>query len=245
MRIIINADDLGSSPAVNRSVFSLLSRRRITSSTILANGPAFPEAVAGAKEYPRASFGVHLNITEYPPLTSHPAFQGFLDSGGRFRGMPPAHRRFSRRLREAVYLEWSAQIERVLSHGIPVSHMDSHHDMHRNPALFWVLKRLQWTFGIRKVRIAENISPDPRRRYFRNRLWNLALRACVPTKTTAGFTSLSTFLRIAGKRPLPGTSLELMVHPGHPGFHEDQNLLESPWEKGIPFPVEWISYHDL
>ena len=42
--IIVNADDLGMSAAVNEATFDLMSRGRISSATLLANAPAAREA---------------------------------------------------------------------------------------------------------------------------------------------------------------------------------------------------------
>ncbi|MGQ9919950.1 MAG: ChbG/HpnK family deacetylase, partial [Desulfobacca sp.] len=45
MRLIVNADDLGLSPEVNEGIFALMSRRQLTSATILANAPSWEAAV--------------------------------------------------------------------------------------------------------------------------------------------------------------------------------------------------------
>src|SRR5437879_1691774 len=142
MRIIINADDLGYSRDVNERVFSLIEARKVTSATLLANGPWYEQAASQLRSYPYASFGVHLNVTEFVSLSSTRALRCILDSKGCFRGDVRAFNLDSS-LREAIYREWCAQVNRVIQSGIPVSHFDSHHHVHTIPCLFLVLKRLQ------------------------------------------------------------------------------------------------------
>ena len=83
--VIINADDLGLSRRVNDRIFNLIETKRITSATLLTNGPEFLDAVARIKAYPHASFGVHLNLTEFPPLTKNPALAPLLNGDGHFK----------------------------------------------------------------------------------------------------------------------------------------------------------------
>ena len=43
-RLIVNADDFGFTSGVNRAIVEAHSRGVVTSSTLMANGPAFAEA---------------------------------------------------------------------------------------------------------------------------------------------------------------------------------------------------------
>ena len=82
MRLIINADDLGLSPEVNESIFALMARRRLTSATILANAPYWEVAVRQAAHFPWCSFGIHLNLTQFQPLSAAPGLQPLLAEAG-------------------------------------------------------------------------------------------------------------------------------------------------------------------
>ncbi len=84
MRLIINADDLGRSPEANRAIFDLMDQGLVTSATVMANGPYVNEVVPRLVHYPRCSFGVHLNITEFKPLTLNPCLDRLLDQEGNF-----------------------------------------------------------------------------------------------------------------------------------------------------------------
>ena len=69
-RLIINSDDLGMSCEVNKQIEDCIRLGCITSSTLMANAPAFDGGVRIAKQYPQISVGVHLNIIEFAPLTN-------------------------------------------------------------------------------------------------------------------------------------------------------------------------------
>jgi predicted glycoside hydrolase/deacetylase ChbG (UPF0249 family) len=246
MLTIINADDLGLSTAVNEAIFDLMERGHITSSSLLANSPAAEEAVVEARRRKNGSFGVHLNVTEFRPLTRNAALSPILDSSGCFAGNSIRSTPITSQLREAIFQEWSAQIERLRAMGLSLSHIDSHHHVHTIPGLFFVLKRVQRRFGIRKVRISKNIYPTrakaSRSLLLRKRLWNTALRQYYPTITTGGFTSLADFFDAAQHQKIYHSSVELMVHPGGPGYREETDLLMTPWRECLPFQITLIDF---
>jgi predicted glycoside hydrolase/deacetylase ChbG (UPF0249 family) len=101
------------------------------------------------------SFGVHLNLTVFPPLQPSPQLKPILDADGSLS--PKLFKtQLTPQLRRAIFDELTAQVERALSAGIPVSHFDSHQHIHTLPMLFPVLKALQRRFGIRRVRSTIN-----------------------------------------------------------------------------------------
>jgi predicted glycoside hydrolase/deacetylase ChbG (UPF0249 family) len=249
MLMIINADDLGMSTAVNEAIFDLMERGHVTSSSLLVNAPAGEEAIIESRRRKNRSFGVHLNATEFRPVTRNAELSPILDSSGNFAGDLIRSTRITSQLREAIFQEWSAQIERLLTMGVTPSHIDSHHHVHTIPGLFFVLKRVQRRFGIRKVRISKNIYPAkaqaPRSLLLRKILWNAALRNYYPTITTSGFTSLADFFDAAQHQKIRYRSVELMVHPGGLGNREESELLITPWRDRLPFQVTLINFGSL
>jgi predicted glycoside hydrolase/deacetylase ChbG (UPF0249 family) len=251
VKVIVNADDLGRSQDVNAAVFDLMARGCVSSATILANGPAVEEAVRQAYRFPRCSFGVHLNATEFKPLTSDPALAPLLDADGCLvrviEGIrrPPA-------LLAAVYREWCAQVSFLLMKGVPVAHLDSHHHVHTLPELFPVIKAVQRRFGIRKVRLTKNVYrqdeyPGAAKRAAKA-TFNWMLRNVYATSTTAAFTEFGTFhdlFQSGACRRLD--TVEVMVHPGS-GTEADareSDLLARPWRQLTTPAAALISYHDL
>ena len=57
MELIVNADDLGISRKVNQATFDLMEQGRVTSATLLANGPNVEEACERIHEFASCSFG--------------------------------------------------------------------------------------------------------------------------------------------------------------------------------------------
>mgnify|MGYP001193208282 FL=1 len=253
MKVIVNADDCGISNEVNEAIFELIQTGRLTSVSLIANGPSIKEAASKLRDFPKVSKGVHLNLTEFIPLTTSEnlgPLRVYLNEEGGFCG--EQHLRsltITPPLLNAIFIELSSQIDAVMAMGIHVSHLDSHNHIHTIPGLFPVLKRLQRHFGIRKVRTTWNIFPPVKPISWGSRLkkqmWHLALRHYYSTVTTDGFTSLADFVEVASTKILPFKSVELMVHPGHSDFTEETNLLHSNWQSKVLARMDFVSYESL
>jgi chitin disaccharide deacetylase len=252
MDVIINADDLGMSPEVNEAILALVACQKVTSCTLMANGPAFAAAAARIHLYPQCSFGIHLNATEFRPLTTNPDLQGALDANGNFR-KANLHRPMGIPLMRAIWDEWCAQIERAQSHGVNISHIDSHDHIHvRKPQLIYCLKHLQKKYDIAKIRISKNIySPNypikSRALIYKKMLYNYVIKKFYPTITTSGFTDLTTFMDASKSNQVPYNSVELMVHPGNPkqSFVEETDVLVTAWLESLSVNINLISYNEL
>lgn len=219
MRVVVNADDLGASPEVNEGIFAMMERGRVTSATIMGNGPAVEAALRGAKRFPQCSFGIHLNLTQYAPLTRAPGLAPVLRDGELARDrLLAAPRRPS--LVYAAFQEWRAQVGRVVDAGVPVSHFDSHHHVHTMPFLLPALKALMAHFRVRRIRITKNLYTaamrPARRKLLEKAAFNAALRHVLPrARTAATFTEFQSFYDLVkGGEPIDTPSIELMAHPG-------------------------------
>jgi predicted glycoside hydrolase/deacetylase ChbG (UPF0249 family) len=247
--IIVNADDLGYSREINERIFGLIETRHVTSATLITNAPAFEDAAARLSVYPFASFGVHLNVTEFSPLSRSSALTILLGNDGSFENNKIRMIPINSELRQAVYSEWSAQIRRALQWRVPVSHIDSHHHVHTIPALFFVLKRIQREFGISKVRQSRNVlgasEKMSHRLRFAKLFWNAALGIWVPTRTTNGFASFHSFHSLLPNRVPRIQSIELMCHPGNPGYEAETDLIGGPWRAGREEKFTLINYDEL
>lgn len=156
IRLIINADDLGVNPMVNKEIEQALHKNFISSSTILANSEYLDDVKRITDTFcDTKSFGVHLNITEGKSMTNNSFLRdaGFIDSNGYFI----KENNFQSRLYEdniilAVQQEWDAQVYEVLSKGIKISHVDGHHHCHTWYGYSKALKSVMEKYGITKVR---------------------------------------------------------------------------------------------
>jgi predicted glycoside hydrolase/deacetylase ChbG (UPF0249 family) len=249
-RIIINADDLGMSQRENHCICRALSANKITSASVMANGFAVPDALNAAHQFPNCSFGVHLNLTEFEPLTGGAGAKLLVDRDtGRMTLKTIVRARPSLALLRSIYDEWCAQISLMISKGVKVVHLNSHHHAHTLPHVFPALKAVQKRFKIRKVRISKNIcnplEPCSHLLSMKKRSYNLALRRLYATRTTDGFTDLLTFCQKTGRSQRYCGSVELMVHPDAEGYEQETELLYSDWEATLPFAIEKINYEQL
>lgn len=252
MKLILNADDLGLSQEVNEATFDLMSRRVVTSGTMMANGPSVLSAIKESRHFPACSFGVHLNLTELRPLGRHEGLQELLGENGEFNGAldrTPARLRKTWKLLSAIADEWCHQIEFIGNAGIQISHLDSHQHVHTIPFVFPVLKYVQAKYGIRKVRSTRNVylagwMPSRNTRCAK-RAYQVALTGFYRTKTTAAFMDFSTFHErvVVGKQEWP--SAEVMVHPGSSSNDGENGLLCSDWPDHLGGAVRLISYLEL
>lgn len=128
MKIINNADDFGYSNAVNYGIVDAHKYGKLTSTTIMANMPAFGHAVKLAKENPKLGVGVHMTLTcGKPLLTGH---KTLIDENGDFRKLKFYNDETTSVDEDEVYREWKAQIDSVYNAGIIPTHLDSHHHIH-------------------------------------------------------------------------------------------------------------------
>ncbi|MGC1464034.1 MAG: ChbG/HpnK family deacetylase [Terracidiphilus sp.] len=251
MIIIVNADDLGANERVNNEIFDLMQSGAITSASLMANTPGFEHAVQQIPRFPQCSFGVHLNLTAFPPLSSATDLEPILDESGHLSKklftVP-----ITSKLRKALLLELTLQVQRVLDAGVPVSHFDSHNHVHTIPQLFQVLKSLQRRFAIRKVRTTINLLPPGQQmtglRSIKKIAYRLALRHSYKTTSPDGLGDFRDFYKILNTGQVPRfRCLELMVHPGipNPKYSDEVAAVRSNWQALLPPDIKIGSYHSL
>ena len=250
MDVIVNADDLGSTPEVNDAVFNLMEKKLVTSASLLANAPFIDSACRETQRFPDSSFGVHLNATEFRPLTGSPKLSSLLDNEGDFVADRIRSVSIGSKLSEGLFEEFCAQIECLHHLGVAVDHIDSHHHVHTMPRLLPILKRVQKRFQIRKVRISKNIygygEHVSRILKLKKVAYNFCLSRYYRTATTQGFSSFKAFYECANSKTVNYKTVEVMVHPGNQNYVDDEiELLRSSWMETFNFPVRLISYSDL
>jgi chitin disaccharide deacetylase len=159
--LIVNADDLGWTEGVNRGIAEAHRQGLVTSTSLLANGPAFASALEIARANPELGVGVHLNLSDGRPTATPEKVPGLVNNSGNLEGGPEnlLLRVASRSLSvEEVEQEWDAQISKVRDSGIEPSHLDGHKHVQMLPGLFEVALRLAKKHGIRAIRISHEES---------------------------------------------------------------------------------------
>jgi len=153
-RLIVNADDFGFTSGVNRAIIEAHTKGVVTSSTLMATGKAFEEAVSLAKGVPKLSIGCHVVLIDGEPVTA-PQEISSLTRSQEFRDglMSFALRALTGRMAaNEITSEAVAQIHKLQSAGISVSHVDTHKHTHLFPQILRPLLRAARECGVRAVR---------------------------------------------------------------------------------------------
>jgi predicted glycoside hydrolase/deacetylase ChbG (UPF0249 family) len=155
--LIVNADDLGWTDGVNRGIVETFHHGIVTSTSLLANGAAFAGGVEAARSAPGLGVGVHLNLSDGPPVADRETVTSLLNNDGEFAGGP--ENLLLRRARRGLSLaevenEWDAQIQKVRDAGISPTHLDGHKHVHMLPGLFEIALKLAKRHDIGAIRVS-------------------------------------------------------------------------------------------
>lgn len=158
-RLIINADDFGLTAGVNRAIVEAHEHGVVTSATLMANGPAFADAIDLARSRLRLGVGCHIVLVDGSPLLDATAVRSLLDRG---HSSGPLFREGITRLGALALLgrldeneieaEATAQIRKLQAGGISVTHLDSHKHTHLFPRVLRPLLRAATRCGVKAIR---------------------------------------------------------------------------------------------
>jgi predicted glycoside hydrolase/deacetylase ChbG (UPF0249 family) len=193
----------------------------LTATTLMANGDAFDDAVALARETPSLDVGCHLVLVQGRSLR---------DPSRELPGSVKELVRATMRREVPLYEEASAQVRRIIAAGIHPSHIDSHKHTHLLPPVLDVVARVAREFEIPWVRRPFDFGTNRRAR-FAKRVVALGMRAMAPRfasalkglRTTDHFTGFALTGGLNGKTVaetlecLPAGLTEFMCHPGRLG----------------------------
>ncbi len=249
-RIIINADDFGIRKETTELIQSAIGEKKISSTTILANGPCKDMAFSCFQAFPFASYGIHLNLTSFESLTHSPVLTkiGITDDKGVFTGKMKDVSSFTPELLGAIKQELKAQVEVVMGLGIPLSHADSHHHIHTKFGLIKIVSEVLKEYGIPKVRIAQNLEGLRTLTHFlqHRRIKNVNSYYSSSFVTTNSFYGIVPFYKKISQdswQPADDDVIELMCHLGNKHLKEKE-IVEGGFIRHY-FPYDLISYNEL
>ena len=224
-RLVVNADDFGFTPDVNRGIIDAHRRGILTATTLMANGSAFDDAVRLARETPTLDIGCHLVLISGSSLFS----------GKRYPQTVAQLLAALARHEIRPYEELAAQVRRIVNAGIRPTHLDTHKHAHLAPPVLDAVARLGEEFGIRWVRqpfdfpllalragvprlkrMTSDASGLMRHRFHRV----LERHGCRTTDHFAGFQITGRFRTaelVQLLALLPDGNTEFMCHPGYCG----------------------------
>jgi hopanoid biosynthesis associated protein HpnK len=155
-RLIINADDFGITEGVNRAVIEAHSCGVVTSTTLMANGGRFAEAVSASRNLPKLSVGCHVVLVDGEPLSRPDRVRSLCAHAGP--QFPATFGSIARRVLsdrvslEEIELEVATQIAKLQSTGLAVTHVDSHKHVHMLSLVAKGLIEAAAKCGIRAIR---------------------------------------------------------------------------------------------
>jgi chitin disaccharide deacetylase len=157
-RLIVNADDFGFTSGINRAIVEAHTRGVVTSATLMANGPAAAQAAELAKTVPQLSVGCHVVMIDGSPVLPREQISSLADehaSPARFRNglITFAARAIAGQIAaEEIEAEATAQIRKLQSLGVAVSHIDTHKHTHIFPTVLRPLLRAVGKCGVHALR---------------------------------------------------------------------------------------------
>ncbi|MGD0647699.1 MAG: ChbG/HpnK family deacetylase [Acidobacteriaceae bacterium] len=238
-RLILNADDFGLTPGINRAIAELHAAGTLTSATLMANGPAFDDAIRIAHAQPTLSIGCHIVLTDGIPLSPPETIPTLLGHDRRsFRASLTdffAAVLIGKVSAADIAREALAQIAHIQQQGISLTHIDTHKHTHiltrvARPVLD-VAERTgipairnpfepRWSIALGKSRILRRLQLRSLR-FLQPRFLALPqIRSgrVVTTNGTLGISATghlnSTTLR-AILNDMPSGTWELVCHPGY------------------------------
>ncbi len=158
-KLIVNADDLGLTAGVNRAIIETHNGGVVSSATLMANGAAFDDAVTAARSAPNLSVGCHVVLVGGTPVSPPDAVDTLL----AIRSAEPdkfysSLSAFAARAmlggfdRDQLVAEVTAQIRKIQSAGLQVTHLDTHKHAHIFPEILAALLRAARICGVRAIR---------------------------------------------------------------------------------------------
>jgi hopanoid biosynthesis associated protein HpnK len=154
-QVILNADDLGLTRGVNEGIMRAHREGILTSATLMANGPAFDDAVERAKANPRLGIGCHLVLSGGRAVAPREKIPSLAGPDGALPESLAALvvRVTARTLRtDDIETELRAQIAKIRAAGIAPSHVDTHKHTHTHPRVMRVVARVARDCGISRIR---------------------------------------------------------------------------------------------
>lgn len=240
LKLIVNADDFGLNDKVNEEILNSFQNGILRSTSLIANGNSFDQAVEIIRSNPNLDVGIHLTLVDTHPLLKAEQIPTLINADGTLirNAIQFAKKYFLKDINLIdVRKELSAQIEKILDYGIIITHIDSHQHLHLLPGILDIAVDFSAKYGIKFIRLPkENVLPYM---FYEPKLFNkiaelaalnyLCYKAMKKinyrTDFFAGYyfggnLSKVNLIKLINTLPVSG-SCELMCHPGlisHAGF---------------------------
>jgi predicted glycoside hydrolase/deacetylase ChbG (UPF0249 family) len=157
IRLVVNADDFGLSPAISRGILRAHHEGIVTSTSLLGNVADLAAARGLLAEAPNLGVGVHLALTGGAPVASPESVPSLLGPDGRFhvRGRDFIAAWVRGRISpQEIERELEAQVARIRDAGLAIDHLDTHHHLGFLPAIGRAVEQIARRHAIPGIRSA-------------------------------------------------------------------------------------------
>lgn len=249
VNLIFNADDFGISQGVNEAIYRAHTQGVLNSTSIMITLKYVPHALELAKQMPNLNIGLHANLTNENSVLPKEEIPLLVGENGKFKhgfvNLAILSVLHPKELKNQAQKEIKAQIEKAISCGIKLTHLDSHRHIHMIPAIFKACMELVEEYNIPRLRFV-NENPITTIRQTASKEWltdgglikNLVLIFCaIANKLMFGFKSDVYFYSIVNtckisrdklnsyKVPSSYNAVEIGIHPGLPEI-DKQNMAD-------------------
>lgn len=229
MKVILHADDFGFDKDTLNATIECFEKGALTSCSVMVNCEASEEAFDYAKKHPTFSYGVHLTYVDgLKPVLLANQLSSLVNDHGVFLASNTIRKSaiLLKLSTDQIVAESQAQINKMESVGIKVSHLDSHGHLHKFPSFLYAMKYLKvGGKPVSKIRGVQNVfvcapswkSPNTYlNRYFK---WYLNKHFVNPDYFYMSANNMDTGWAnsiLKTMNTLPSKSvIEIGVHPGH------------------------------
>lgn len=128
-QLIVNADDFGRAPGINRGILEAHRNGIVTSTTVMVNYPdAAPGLEQALTDAPALGIGLHFTLTSGKPVSAPEHVASLVNDEGYFYTINQWPQHYNDFDPDHLQREVAAQVERFIQFaGRPPDHLDAHH----------------------------------------------------------------------------------------------------------------------
>ena len=239
--LIVNADDFGFNTTINKAILFCYENEIINSTSLMTNKPGFEEAVEMIRSNNSVkNIGLHVNFADGAPLTNFND-RNFLTVHGNWDFSKTGKRLhfLSSETKKCLAVEIQAQIDKAITSGIKITHLDSHCHLHTLPGLYPLFieagKRCQL-----KIRLAQTYNENNYAKFFFRRFFNNRV-----IKSGLNYSDRFESVDHLTKHDLPGQLKVITEVMLHPDFDSSGNLTDHLLATDMTELISWLQISPL
>jgi chitin disaccharide deacetylase len=156
IKLIVNADDLGIDKGINKGIELAHKNGIVTSTSIIAGGEYFDDAMEILRNNPLLDAGLHFTLVLSKPVAEPAKISSLLKDGFVFRDYwyNFYYALLTKKIKpDEIAIELEAQIHKLLDNGVKPSHLNSHLHLHLLPGVIERVLDAAKKYGIRWIRV--------------------------------------------------------------------------------------------